>query len=52
MAIGFDAQYVNDARVLMLEEGEMRDGDVPAPDGYRRVRIDHQGYDDANLKLI
>jgi hypothetical protein len=33
-------------------KGVLRDGDVPAPDGYRRVRIDHQGYDDANLKLI
>lgn len=33
-------------------KGVLRDGDVPAPDGYRRVRIDHQGYDDANLRLI
>lgn len=33
-------------------KGVLRDGDVPAPDGYRRVRIDHQGYEDANSRLI
>ncbi len=27
-------------------KGVLKGGDVPAPDGYRRVRIDHQGYRD------
>lgn len=28
-------------------KGVLSSGDVPAPDGYRRVRIDHQGYRDS-----